>query len=114
MSAHEIQHLSWPISRLGEALESLGRESGLAQPGAVAQAPPWVINDGDDALNRWVVAAADWLGFEAEPREVRYASVEQLVRTSAPSLFRITVEGEPRFLALLESRQRSASVITPN
>jgi ATP-binding cassette subfamily B protein len=114
MSAHDIQHLSWPISRLGEALDSLARESGLAQPAALAQPPPWVINEGDDALNRWVIAAADWLGFEAEPREIRYGSVEQMVRTSAPSLFRITVEGEPRFLALLESRKRAASVITPN
>ncbi|HEX8772655.1 MAG TPA: ABC transporter ATP-binding protein [Pyrinomonadaceae bacterium] len=115
MSEHDIQQLCWPINRLGEALDLLARESGLAQPAALAQPPPPpVINEEGDALNRWVTASADWLGLEAEPREVRYASVEQMVRTSAPSLFRITVEGESRFLVLLESRNRAASVLTPD
>ncbi|HEX8139762.1 MAG TPA: ABC transporter ATP-binding protein [Pyrinomonadaceae bacterium] len=114
MRHDESYQLFWPVSRVGEALEALGRESGLLASVATLAPPPTALCDGSEALGRWIVAAADWLGFEAEPREVRYATVEQVVRSSAPSLFQVHAEGEPQFLALLKSGKRSLSLITPD
>ncbi len=101
--------LFWPVSRVGEALEALARESGLVSGGTLAP-PPSQIVESNEVLGQWIIAAADWLGFE-EPREVRYATVEEIVAASAPSLFQVNVKGEPHFLALLKSSKRSLSLI---
>ncbi|HEX8174235.1 MAG TPA: ABC transporter ATP-binding protein [Pyrinomonadaceae bacterium] len=114
MPPDESHKLFWPAARAGEALEALGRESGLPASGASLEPPPLALCESSEALGRWIVAAADWLGFEAEPREVRYATVEEMVAASAPSLFQLSVEGEPCFLALLKSGRRSVSLIAPD
>jgi ATP-binding cassette subfamily B protein len=109
----ESLQLFWPVSRVGEALEALGRESGLVSAATLA-APPSQVAAGGEALGQWIVTAADWLGFEAEPREVRYAVVEELVAASAPSLFQVNVKGELYVLALLKSGKRFVSLIAPD
>lgn len=106
--------LSWPLSRLGEALEALARQSGFSPRPVEIPAPSiglTVHDRGGEELGRWIEAAANWLGFEVEPAEASYTEVEQLVRGAGPILFRLPGMEEPRFLALLGSQRRAVSVL---
>jgi ATP-binding cassette subfamily B protein len=111
----ELDKLSWPVSRLGEALEGLAHIAGL-KPRAVEIPPPLhsLAQDGGEALGRWIEATAGSLGLETEPVAVPYMEVEQLVRSAGPALLRIPGVGEPHFLALLGGRRRVVSVLGPN
>jgi len=58
---------SWPVSRLGEALEALARQSGFSVKSVQTPTPPQdLATAGKDALGRWLEAAG-YPGLEAEP-----------------------------------------------
>src|SRR5262245_23013181 len=104
--------ISWPASRLGEALTALARHGGLdARPG-IPGAPPEPSTTGPkDQLGRWIEATADWLGCEAEPVETPCAQVERCL--AGPGLLRLPGANDPRFLVLLGGRRR-LSLLTPD
>jgi len=109
-----LDTLSWPGSRLGEAMEALARESGLAPRSTnPLPAPDSLARDGGETLAHWIEGAASALGLEAEPVAVPYTEVEYFVRSAGPALLRLPGEGEPRFLALLDGR-RAVSVLGPD
>ena len=106
---------SWPVSKLGEALEALAHTCGLTPTAIETPAPPHGLMQGpDEALTQWIEAAAGCLGLEAESVDTPYAEVEQLVRRAGPALLRWPGPGEPRFLALLGSRRRAISILGPD
>ena len=110
-----LDQLSWPVSRLGEALEALARTGGLAPRAVeVPPPPPSLARDGAEGLGRWVEATAAALGLEVEPVDVPYAEVERLVRSAGPALLRLPGADEPRVLALLCGRRRAVSVLGPD
>jgi ATP-binding cassette, subfamily B, bacterial len=110
-----LDMLSWPITRLGEALEALARTGGLVPRSAeVPVSPGSLAWDSSEALGRWIEATAGVLGLEAERVEVPYAEVEQLVRSAGPALLRLPGGDEPRFLALLGGRRRVVSILGPD
>jgi ATP-binding cassette subfamily B protein len=110
----ELTALSWPASRLGEALELLGRQSGRAVRAAEVGAPPEELAaEGGERLEAWIEVAAGWLGLEAEPVEATYPEVDQLLQGAGPALLRLPGPAEPRFLALLRGGRRRLSVLTP-
>jgi ATP-binding cassette subfamily B protein len=77
--------------------------------------PPHGLTQGsNEALTRWIEAAAGCFGLEAEPVDAPYAEVEQLVRRAGPALLRWPGPGEPRFLALLGSRRGALSILGPD
>jgi len=99
--------LSWPIERLGEAMETLARKSGLSPRLVDTPIPPeGLARDGGEGFGQWLEAAADHLGIEAEPVASPYAEVERLVRNAGPALLSMPGEDEPRFLALLGGRRK--------
>jgi ATP-binding cassette subfamily B protein len=107
--------LSWPASRLGEALAALGQRSALAVERAETAVPsPKVIAEGGEQLGRWIEATAGWLGLEAEPVQAHYPDVEQLICRVGPALLRLPGESEPRFLVLLKGDSRQVSLLTPD
>ncbi|MDP9144846.1 MAG: hypothetical protein M3N43_09155, partial [Actinomycetota bacterium] len=54
---------SWPVSKLGEALEALAHTYGLTPTAMETPAPPHDLMQGaDEALTRWIEAAAGCLG----------------------------------------------------
>jgi ABC-type multidrug transport system fused ATPase/permease subunit len=107
----DLHSLSWPASRLGEAMEVLARKSGLAPRPVKTPIPPHnLARDGNEAVGRWIEAAAGCLGLEAEPQEAPYGEAEQLVRNAGPALLRLPGKDEPRFLALLTG-QRMVSIL---
>ena len=111
----DLDKLSWPVSRLGEALEALARTGDLAPRSVEVPPPPHnLARDGAEGLGRWIEATAGSLGLEAEPVDVSYAEVERLVRSAGPALLRLPGAGEPHFLALLSGRRRAVSILGPD
>src|SRR5215210_7323762 len=100
--------LAWPADRLGEAIQTLARRSGLS-PGELDLDEPSAAAD----LGSWIGTAAAAMGLEAEPVDVSYREVDSLVRQSAPALLRLPGEGPPRFLALLRGGRRTAVLLDP-
>src|SRR5215831_13591600 len=111
----ELDTLTWPTSRLGEAVAALARQRGWrlrdveipVYPAARGQASP-------EALEEWLETAATWLGLEAEPVAVPYAEVEALVRGAGPALIRLPTTEKPGFLVLLGSQRRRAMLLGPD
>src|SRR6267142_5124693 len=111
----DLDKLSWPVSRLGEALEALARIGDLAPRSVEVPPPPHSLaRDGAEGLGRWIEATAGSLGLEAEPVDVPYAEVERLVRSAGPALLRLPGAGEPHFLALLSGRRWAVSILGPD
>jgi ABC-type multidrug transport system fused ATPase/permease subunit len=110
-----LDTLSWPLPRLGEALEALARASNLAPRAVeVPLSPGGLAWDSSEALGSWIEATASVLGLEAERVEVPYAEVERLVRSAGPALLSLPSGDGPHFLALLGGRRRVVSVLGPD
>src|SRR6185369_12035749 len=75
--------------------------------------PVSLAQSGNEAIGKWIEMAAGWLSIEAEPTETIYPETERLICSSAPALLQLTLDGEPRFLLLLESDPRSVSLLGP-
>jgi ATP-binding cassette subfamily B protein len=112
----DLEKLTWPVSKLGEALSALARRSGLAPRPIDVPRPPATLGQGDDegALGQWVMAAAGRLGLEAEPVGAPYPELEGLIRGAAPALLRLRTGEELCFLALLRGGRRTVLVLTPD
>ena len=98
----DLIRLSWPLERLGEALEALGRSSKLSGGSAHITPLPNALNLNDDeALGGWISSNADQLNLEAQPVFASYAELEQVIRGIGPALIRFRTGNDVRFLALL-------------
>ncbi|MBI1914947.1 MAG: ABC transporter ATP-binding protein [Planctomycetes bacterium] len=115
-----LAEISWPASRLGEALVALGRAGRLGTRAVeVSSPPPALVTDGG-GLGRWIEAAAAWLGVEAEPVEALYPEVHALVCEAGPALLRLPPDRvlanaptEARFLVLVGGGGRRVTLLTP-
>jgi ATP-binding cassette subfamily B protein len=105
--------ITWPADRLGEALEALGRRCGLGMRSATVEPAPARVAAEGEGLERWIEAAAGWLGLEAEPVEVPYDEVEQFLGKAGPALLRIPGDSGGRFLVLVGGDRRRVRVLTP-
>ena len=111
----DLTPLAWPASRLNEALEALARRADLSPRAVELLSPPAeLLQQGDEALGRWLRSAAGHLGLEAEPMEIPYGEVEPLLRQAGPALLRLPGDGEPCVLALLSGGRRRVSVLGPD
>jgi ATP-binding cassette subfamily B protein len=68
----------------------------------------------DEALRRRLAAAAGRLGLEAEPMQIPYGELEQILQRVGPALLRLRGDGEPCFLALLGGGRRMLSLLGPD
>ena len=101
----DVYSYAWPLSRLGEALEALGRETGFSPKPANIGTPR-----DDDA---WIETVATALGIELELVELSYAQIESHLAGIGPAVLRISRGTTPSFLLLLRNR-RQASVLRPD
>ncbi|HWS99783.1 MAG TPA: ABC transporter ATP-binding protein [Pyrinomonadaceae bacterium] len=111
MSA-ELENVSWPFERAGEAMETLARAGGLHV--RRAEFPPPPAADDADAHDRWMEAAGNSIGLEVEPAETRYGEVESLLRRAGPALIKLEVGDGHRLLALVRGRRRSVTLLGPH
>jgi ATP-binding cassette, subfamily B, bacterial len=117
MASIDINTVGWPMSQLGEAMQALSSERGIAAnesqtfnpPGAILAAD--ITNQRSQALREWVEAAADYHGFEAEAVEAPYSEIESLTRRAGPALLRLPGQ---RVLAVLGGQGRHVSLLAPD
>ena len=107
--------LAWQAARLGEALEALARTAGLAPRAVELLSPPaGLLGHGDEALGRWLAAAAGYLGLEAEPAEITYGEVERRLQRLGPAILRLPGDGEPGFLTCFSGGHRMVALLGPD
>jgi ATP-binding cassette subfamily B protein len=111
---NDVRSLTWPASKLGEAIEAIARRSGLSAQQIEAPNPKASLITNTQALSRWVEATAGLLGLEAEPVETTYPEVESFVRGAGPALLPMSDKVERRYLALLGCEGRNVLVLTPD
>lgn len=110
----ELAELGWPRARLGEALLSLARESGLeaSEEARSIPAPP-AIGAPRDQLSTWFETVGSSAGLEVESVKAPFQDVEKMLRRSAPAVLRLPGDGEhERFLLILETTSRHAQVLS--
>lgn len=120
-SDSNLYDFAWPVSRLGEAIEVLGRKSHFLSKAMESAVSPENLGQFDDELiGQWIEMTALKLGLEAEPIETSYAEIDQLISAAGPALFRLpdTIldpksKIEPCFLAVLKGG-RWVSVVAPD
>jgi ATP-binding cassette subfamily B protein len=111
----ELIRFSWPLERLGEALEALARLSKLSHGSThIVHLPHDLQPNDDEALGEWISSNADQLNLEAEQVFASYAELEQVVRGVGPALIRLRTGDDFRFLALVSSGWRKAILLDPN
>jgi ATP-binding cassette subfamily B protein len=66
------------------------------------------------SLGRLVEATAEWMGLEADPLNVDYAELEQVLRLAGPLIIRLPEEEGMKFLAILRGSKRNIYVIAPD
>jgi ATP-binding cassette subfamily B protein len=105
------------MSQLGEAMQALASERGLAANESETFNPPGAILAADiadprsQALRQWLQAAADYQGFEAEAIEAPYSEIETLARAVGPALLRLPGQ---RVLAVLGGKGRHIALLAPD
>lgn len=115
----ELIRLSWPLERMGEALEALGRLSKISPELSpafthVTHVPCGLDPNDGESLGAWIAASADQLNLEAQQVFASYAELEGVVRAIGPALIRLRVGGDVRFLALLAGGRRRAVLLDPS
>lgn len=113
----QLESVSWPLPRLGEALEALARRSGFCLAADAVGCPPTMppgATVGDHDLDHWLVAAAERLCLEAEAVDAAYPELTNLLISSAPAILRVPTCAGTRFLALLPSRRRRLVALCPD
>jgi ATP-binding cassette, subfamily B, bacterial len=108
----DLSHLTWPVSRLSDAIEGLARKSELALQPATMPTASTPLDD--ETLGDWIEAAASWVGLEAEAVTTSYDKVMQVARRAGPALLRLTGAGPTRFLALLRGKRGKVCVLGPD
>lgn len=122
--------ITWPLERLGDAMEAIARRAGirprsvdrvpspktipsLAQPPerradepSVAKIPP--------ALAHWAEDTAAWLGIDVEQIETFYADAHIFVSRSAPALLCVQEPSGLRYLAVIAADTRHVTLLSPN
>jgi len=108
-----LAHCTWAPDQLGQAMEALARMSGLApQPVQIPAAPR--TSDDSAALREWIEATAKWLGLEAEPVDVSYETIDQMMLGSGPSITAVHADGEIGYVALLSGTRKKVRLLQPD
>ncbi|CAM2066005.1 ATP-binding cassette domain-containing protein [Sulfidibacter corallicola] len=106
---------SWPQDKLGECLEALARRANLSPKLARAPHLPEDFNVyHHESLSKWIVEACGWLKIEAEPVEIPFGQIHDLLRRGGPALLTIASGGGRHFVALCGSHRGHARVLGPD
>jgi len=108
-----IDAVLWPAAELGGALAVLLRESGLAPDSGAL--PPSPIDESAEEAERWLHAAAESLGMEAEPVDASHADAAAMLAGCAPALVRVpSADGAARYAVLVRGGRRRVHVVGPH
>ena len=111
----DLRQISWPASRLHEAMVMLARRTGF-----LSCRPDMLTLSGyggpadDNIIDQWMAIATQKIGIEAEAVEFSYSELEQKLQKINPALIRLPGEDAPHFLAVLKGNKNGIKVITPD
>jgi ATP-binding cassette subfamily B protein len=100
----DLQALSWPDSRLGEALSALAKHAGFESEARELAAP-----GNGYALESWIEWGAKRLGCEAHLLEISFRDLEDELSAAYPAL--LSLQGS--FLLVLSGNPGKLRVLTP-
>ncbi len=109
--AARLRDKAWPLTRLGDALETLAARAGL-EPRTLGNAAPPPADEA--ALERWLGEAASWMGLELQETETPHVDAAALLRSCGPLLVRIEDGPSARFLAILGGRRGRVVLVGPD
>jgi ATP-binding cassette subfamily B protein len=110
----KVTDLTWPVERIGEALEALVQWAGMGRKPSPLPSPPADVKAGvDQAVARWLSAAAAQIGAEALPILARYQDFEGMIAKGGPMLLRLFEEGAG-FLLVQRFSRRKVQVLAPD
>jgi len=101
---------TWPLDRLGEALETLATQAGL-EPIPLGDAS--ALPRDPDSLERWLVEASAWMRVEIEELGLSHADLARRLQACGPTLVRLDVDSEPCFLVVLRGRRGRVEILEP-
>jgi ATP-binding cassette subfamily B protein len=107
----QLLKISWPVSRLGEAIEALARASGLSNDPAGVPPQAQSLEGDDESLSRWIEAAARGMNLEAKPFFCSYDELERMLQSGGPAILRLCTGAGTRYLALLGQKRRTIFVL---
>lgn len=111
----------WPEARVAEAIAAVARAGGLpvddapkpGDPSGRARTTPGSVTT-SAAVLKWAAFSAEQLGLEAELVSCSFREVDALLRSLGPALLPVQEENGLAFLALVESRGSSLSLVAPD
>jgi len=115
---NQLNKFAWPLDRLGEALEVLGRHVKLTLRSAELATPDNFSGEEQksllrDDVDKWMNWACTELGVEVEPLKSTVPEFRSLLQSAAPVIIRHSIDGEFFVLLLLKVRADQAFLITP-
>lgn len=110
----QLYAISWPVSRLPEAVRALAIRSGLLSEGIETSVEVTYQNHSDNS-DRYVDAIAQQWGIEAEALKIPYCDLEAILSRSGPALFRLPPrrkeDNKPHFVAVIKGGRRGVSLL---
>jgi ATP-binding cassette, subfamily B, bacterial len=107
--------LSWPVARLGEGLELLARNSGLAVNSKEVLALPESLQQNQlGELAAWINWAVEQLGLEAEAVATPARDLDALLRRAGPAVLQLRGAKGLKFFLILKARGSKLSLIGPD
>jgi ATP-binding cassette subfamily B protein len=99
---------------LGQGISDLARAAGFEPRLLALPTPPSEATSDPLLLDRWMEAAAEYFGIEAEPVETTYAKIDETLAQCAPCLIRVATSAETHgVLLVLESSRKDLVVVLP-
>lgn len=111
----DIRTLTWPVSRLGDAIAELSRQAGLGPEVGDMTAPPLDIVDPDGVnLGTWISWASNRIGVEACAIDTAMSGFGKLIGSAAPALLYCDDGQHSGFLLLLSNRKSRVRLVGPD
>lgn len=110
-----VRELSWPLSRLGEAIQGLARLNRLLpETSEPVDRPAEDLGVDIAECSRWIGWAGDRLGVEAVETEVTVAGLDDMLSRGGPAILSFVDAGALRFVALMPARGRTPRLLCPD
>lgn len=106
--------LAWPVGRLAEAIETLGRAAGLGATTEDASIPSSRRQSASDPNEGGIDRLSRRLNLEVEPSDVAYSEIDGVLRAAAPALLSVAGDDGDLFLAVAASSPRTTKLYAPD
>jgi ATP-binding cassette subfamily B protein len=104
----------WPVARAGDAMGQLARAAGLPIRDALAGAMPEPVTRDREAMDPWMIAAAQGLALEVDPLRVPAHELRPTLLGALPAIALVRGDGGVRLGVLVHARGQAVSLLAPD